>query len=281
LNTAARDRSGLPGPERARAPLAEPQPRRALLACAAFSLCLALPASRAGAQSEFTPAAAPPQQPSAAPAASEVQLSNERTLTTWAHPLVAGPIYARPDRRSRRVDRVHMQTEDGFSEVYLLLVSRTDAHGGTWVELRIPGRPNGRTGWVPREVLAGFHPTSWLLVINRRERRVTAFVDGRMRFAAPVGVGKRSTPTPPGHFWIRERFKLTDRRSPYWPYALGTSDYSTLTEWPGGGVVGIHGPFGQPQLIPGDPSHGCVRMRAADIAWLAPRITLGTPVDII
>jgi len=31
-----------------------------------------------------------------------------------------------------------------------------------------------------------------------------------------------------------ERFRITDRRNPYWPYALGTSDYSTLTDWPGG-----------------------------------------------
>jgi lipoprotein-anchoring transpeptidase ErfK/SrfK len=80
---------------------------------------------------------------------------------------------------------------------------------------------------------------------------------------------------------IRERFRITDRSNPYYPYALGTSDYSTLSEWPGGGVIGIHGDFGQPQPIPGDPSHGCVRMQSPDIAWLGPRVTIGTPVDVI
>jgi lipoprotein-anchoring transpeptidase ErfK/SrfK len=150
-----------------------------------------------------------------------------------------------------------------------------------WIQLRIPGRPNGRTGWVSRDALGAFHETRWLLVIDRRARRLTAFVDGRPRFTAPVGVGKPSTPTPPGHFWIRERFRITDPSNPYWPYALGTSDYSTLSEWPGGGVVGIHGDFGEPRLIPGDPSHGCVRMRGPDIAWLAPRLSLGTPVQIV
>jgi lipoprotein-anchoring transpeptidase ErfK/SrfK len=45
--------------------------------------------------------------------------------------------------------------------------------------------------------------------------------------------------------------------------------------------VGIHGDFGEPQLIPGDPSHGCVRMRGSDIAWLAPRLSLGAPVQIV
>jgi hypothetical protein len=190
------------------------------------------------------------------------------------------PIYAHPDARSRRVDHVHLETEDGFPEVYLLLARRIDAQGREWIRLRIPRRPNGRTGWVMREVLEEFHHTRWRVVVSLRRRELTAYNDGRVRFRAPVGVGKPSTPTPPGRFWIRERFRLTNRSSPYWPYAIGTSDYSTLTDWPGGGVVGIHGDFGEPQEIPGDPSHGCVRMRDGDLAWLAPRLPLGTPVRI-
>jgi hypothetical protein len=210
-----------------------------------------------------------------------VRLSNERTQTTWAYAAELLPIYAHPDLRARRISHLHYQTEDGFPEIYLLLRSHTDAQGSRWIKLRIPGRPNGRTGWVSRNALGTFHETHWLVVIDRRTQRLSAFVSGHLRFSAPVGVGKPSTPTPPGHFWIRERFRIADPRNPYWPYALGTSDYSTLSEWPGGGVVGIHGDFGEPQLIPGDPSHGCVRMRAADIAWLAPRVPLGSPVDIV
>ena len=217
-----------------------------------------------------------------APAAPVIRrLSNERTLTTWAHPLEPGAIYAKPEPHARLLGSVHMETEDGFPEVYLLLRSYTDAYGRKWVQLRIPGRPNGRVGWAPRELLGGFHRTRWLIVVDLSRRRLTASFDGELRMSAPVGVGKQSTPTPAGHFWIRERFRLTNRSNPYWPYALGTSDYSTLSEWPGGGVVGIHGDFGEPQTIPGDPSHGCVRMHDSDIAWLAPRVTLGTPVDIV
>jgi lipoprotein-anchoring transpeptidase ErfK/SrfK len=63
--------------------------------------------------------------------------------------------------------------------------------------------------------------------------------------------------------------------------ALRTADYSTLTDWPGGGVVGIHGDFGEPQLIPGAPSHGCIRMHASDISWLATHVSVGTPVDVL
>jgi hypothetical protein len=210
-----------------------------------------------------------------------LQLSNERTLTTWAHPLAPGGIYARPEPDAPLVGGVHMETEDGFPEVYLLLGSYTDAHGREWVELRIPGRPNGRVGWAPGELLGEFHRTRWLIVVNLRQRRLTAYLDGQVRMVAPVGVGKPSTPTPTGHFWIRERFHVRDRSNPYWPYALGTSDYSTLSEWPGGGVIGIHGPYGEPRKIPGDPSHGCIRMLDPGISWLAQRVTLGTPVDIV
>jgi hypothetical protein len=210
----------------------------------------------------------------------DLSLSNEWNASTWAYAAAPAPIYARPDRRARRVDHVHLETEDGFPEVYLLLSLHTDAHGQAWVKLRIPGRPNGRTGWVLRPALGAFRETRWLLVIDLRRRALTAYFDGRVRFRAPVGIGKPSSPTPPGRFWVRERFPIADRSSAYWPYAIGTSDYSTLTDWPGGGIVGIHGDFGEPLSIPGDPSHGCVRMRDSDIAWLAPRITLGTPLRI-
>jgi hypothetical protein len=222
------------------------------------------------------PAAEPPTEPAAA-----VTLSNERTKTTWVHPLGEASIRAHPAVGSRTIAHTHLATEDGFPEVYLLLSTVTEASGRVWVRVRIPGRPNGRTGWVLREALGEFHVTRWLLQISLGARRIKAYHDGHLRFTFPVGVGKPGTPTPKGRFWIREIFKVPNRGNAYWPYALGTSAYSTLTDWPGGGVVGIHGDFGQPQLIPGAPSHGCVRMHAGDLVRLAPRLQLGTPVHII
>jgi hypothetical protein len=233
------------------------------------------PAQRAGA------APLPGAGTEGSPPATANVLSNEKTSTTWAHPVIKASIRDRPSPRGRTVSRTHLLTEDGVPEVYLLLSSFTDAAGHLWVRMRIPGRPNGRTGWIPREALGEFHVTHWLLEVRLRRRRLKAYYNGRLRFTAPVGVGKPSSPTPPGHFWIRERFRLASRSDPFWPYALGTSDYSTLTDWPGGGVVGIHGDFGQPSLIPGNPSHGCIRMRDRDIAWLAPRVQIGTPVDVV
>lgn len=252
------------------------------LGAVANGAAAATPASGPSAPTPATSApASPPPESFPATTPQVKQLSDEVTLTTWAHPEVRGWIYARPDARSRRIAPIHLLTSDGFAEVYVLLDSYGGAEGEEWVKVRIPGRPNGRTGWMLRELLGGFHRTRWRIVVSLSRRRMRVYYAGRLQRVFPVGVGKPSTPTPAGHFWIDERFKVSDPGSPYWPYALGTSDYSTLSNWPGEGVVGIHGPYGEPQKIPGDPSHGCIRMLAEDISWLATRVTLGTPVDIV
>jgi lipoprotein-anchoring transpeptidase ErfK/SrfK len=65
----------------------------------------------------------------------------------------------------------------------------------------------------------------------------------------------------------------------YGPIAFGTSAYSRLSDWPGGGVIGIHG-TDQPGLIPGRVSHGCVRVPNRAIRRLARLVGVGTPVLI-
>jgi lipoprotein-anchoring transpeptidase ErfK/SrfK len=210
-----------------------------------------------------------------------VVLSNEDTFTRWAYTNQIVWIHKQPSASSKRIVRTNWYTPDGFPELYLLLKQGYDAQGRAWVELRIPGRPNGRVGWVPRRALGKFHLTHELIVVNREKTRLYLYRYGHRIWSAPVGVGKPSTPTPTGHFWIRERFKITNPSSGYYPFAFGTTDYSTLSNWPGGGVVGIHGPYYDPQGIPGHISHGCIRLEVAADAWLAHHITLGVPVHVI
>jgi hypothetical protein len=216
-----------------------------------------------------------------APAPRDQRLSDERTYARWAYTAAPAYVYGAPRPRARRVGRLRWYTEDGFPEVYLLLRSHTDPAGREWVRLRVPGRPNGRTGWVRREALDDFHLTRYLIVVDRHRLRMTVYQGGRRRWSAPVGVGKAGTPTPAGRFWIRERFKILNPGSGYWPYAFGTAAYSSLTEWPGGGVVGIHGPFFEPGAIPGRPSHGCIRLHTWDDAWLARHVGVGTPLRVV
>lgn len=208
------------------------------------------------------------------------RLSDEATLSRYAYARLGTPIHARPSTLGHRVGRLRFQTEDGFAEPYLLLQTAVDRKGRTWVRLRVPGRPNGRTGWVVRNSLARFHVTRMHLRINRTTLRAVLYRDGKPIWRARVGVGTPSTPTPSGRYIIRERFRLSAPGGIYGPFAFGTSAYSVLSDWPRGGVVGIHG-TNAPGLIPGRPSHGCVRVRNADIKRLARLMKVGTTVRII
>lgn len=204
-------------------------------------------------------------------------ISNEVSTTYWAYSVKALPVRRAPLASAKVIDSVHLWTEDGFPEVYLVLAQKV-YRNRTWFEIRLPGRPNGRTGWVPEGALGALEVTHKHVVVDERRLRLTLYLRGRAIFAAPIGIGTPSTPTPTGHFWIREKFPVASDPF-YGPYAFGTADYSTLSEWPHGGVVGIHG-TNEPDLIPGRPSHGCIRMRNQDISRLWPLLPVGTPVTV-
>jgi hypothetical protein len=223
-------------------------------------------------------AAARAEQPSANPAGMKA-LSDERTLTRWTYPGNHGKVRSRPTTHARTIARLHWETEDRLPEIYLVLASWRDAHGTTWIKIRVPKRPNGATGWVPRGSLRQFTTVREFLDIDRRHLRATLYRSGQQIMSARIGIGTAANPTPVGHFYIREKFRVTT--SPvYGPYAIGTSAYAPhLTDWPGGGVVGMHG-TNQPGLIPGRPSHGCIRLRNASITRLYRLAPRGTPIHI-
>lgn len=215
---------------------------------------------------------------SAAPAGS-IRLSDERTVTRWAHPAVDSPISRYPRRNSSLVGRLRYVTEDGFDEVYPMLRRWTDSKDRTWVQVRIPARRGPSTGWVEESALEEEQVVTTYLTINRKSLKATLFRSGRRIWSSPIGVGAPETPTPGGRFWIRELLQSANPDGFYGPWAFGTSAYSRLSDWPRGGVVGIHG-TNQPELIPGRPSHGCVRVPNHAIAQLARLMPIGTPIRI-
>jgi lipoprotein-anchoring transpeptidase ErfK/SrfK len=213
------------------------------------------------------------------PKAFVTKLSNRTTFTRWAYTNLTSKAKSKPGGKGRTVGKLHFNTEDGRPEVYLALQLFTDAKGNEWVQTQLPGRPNGHTGWVPREALGEFHLIHTQLIVDRRTLRATLYKSGKKIFQAPVGVGKSSTPTPGGISWIREVLHGFGN-AVYGPIAFGTGTYSTkLTDWPGGGVVGIHG-TNEPNLVPGRPSHGCIRMKNANILRLNRLMKPGTPLLI-
>jgi len=208
-----------------------------------------------------------------------VRLSNEWTFTRWAHPVRRDPIRWLPRPQARQIVRTHYLTEDGFPEVYPVLRSWRDSKRHIWLKVRIPMRPNGRTGWVRRSALGPYFRVRTALVVSSRKLRATLYRRGHRIWKAPVGIGKPSTPTPAGRFWIRERFRTPGPGGLYGPVAFGSSDYSVLSDWPGGGIIGIHG-TSEPSLIPGRPSHGCIRVRNKAVRRLWRLMPIGTPLLI-
>lgn len=226
------------------------------------------------------PRSDPPSRRTEPPAPRRRRLSDERTESRWAYVVQRVWARARPARGARRVRRLGLQTPDGTREVVLALEQWRVRGGRTWVRVRLPMRPNNTTGWVPREGLGRLQVVRTFLRVDRRRFRATLFRRGRPIWRARIGVGEPRWPTPRGHFYVRERLIPTDPDGLYGVFAFGLSAYSeTLTDWPRGGMIGIHG-TNQPELLPGRVSHGCVRLANARIARLRRLMSLGTPVEI-
>jgi lipoprotein-anchoring transpeptidase ErfK/SrfK len=94
-------------------------------------------------------------------------------------------------------------------------------------------------------------------------------------------VGKPSTPTPTGRFFVEEALTMAPGEVGG-PFALALSARSgVLKEFEGGpGQIAIHGV----EHLGGTPgraeSHGCIRLATPSIDWIAARIGAGTPVTI-
>jgi lipoprotein-anchoring transpeptidase ErfK/SrfK len=183
-------------------------------------------------------------------------------------------------RRAARVITTFTQFREHFQpRVVLALETRRDRDGNpAWYRVEIPGRPNGRSGWIPAAA-AELKPVNRWLVIYRGARKFELYVDGRLRRTGPIAVGARGMETPIGLFYVQTSFVPTQ-----YPilgaYAFETSGYSKLSDWPGGGVVGVHG-TDTPWLIGQAVSHGCVRLRNSDIVALRRYVRPGTPVKIV
>jgi lipoprotein-anchoring transpeptidase ErfK/SrfK len=182
-------------------------------------------------------------------------------------------------RRPQPAGEVPRRTPEGTTNIVLVLGNAKRVAGRLWVEVRFAGVPDDARGWVPRSALGGYAPVRTRLVVDR-ERLTATLTRGRRRvFRTRVAIGTAPTPTPAGHFYIRNQ--LSRYRSPFYgPLAFGTSARSPgLSDWPAGGFVGIHG-TNRPDLIPGRVSHGCIRMANADIVRLARLMPIGTLLTV-
>jgi lipoprotein-anchoring transpeptidase ErfK/SrfK len=189
-------------------------------------------------------------------------------------------VRAAPSPRARIVRRLS-QFRGGYRiRVVLALGARRSADGVTWYRLSLPGRPNGQRGWVGAEDVE-VHRVPNRITIFRGARRleVRRISDRRLLLRTQIAVGKPGAETPVGrNFYVQWRFVPTDAF--YGTFALETSAYAPVSDWPGGGIVGIHG-TNAPHLLGQAVSHGCVRLPNAQASRLRRLAPLGTPIDVV
>jgi lipoprotein-anchoring transpeptidase ErfK/SrfK len=186
-----------------------------------------------------------------------------------------------PSAHADRIEAVASRRPLTGAQTVLPVLGRASSRkGGSWLHVRLPGRPNSHRGWISTN-RTRLTSTSWRILVDLSARRLTVFRGERARRHFRAIVGKPSTPTPRGSFFIEEALAL----SPYesgGPFALATSARSNVfQEFEGGpGQIGIHGT----NNLSGEPgtavSHGCIRLGTRAITWLARRVGAGVPLTI-
>lgn len=186
-------------------------------------------------------------------------------------------VHRRPTLHSGKIKKLTYFRPDYRVQEILAVASVTAPNGTAWYRISLPMRPNGTYGWIPAGDVE-LKPTISQIVVNVGRRTIDVYKRGKHVVHAKVAVGAPGMETPLGHYYVAATF--VPYNDPFLGvYALETSAYSKLTEWPGGGVVGIHG-TNEPWLLGKAVSHGCIRVSARTARKLRRYVPLGTPIYI-
>ncbi|MFN2606991.1 MAG: L,D-transpeptidase [Acidimicrobiales bacterium] len=166
--------------------------------------------------------------------------------------------------------------ELGVPLVFLVTSQQPD-----WLEVMLPMRPNGATGWV-RASDVTLSTDDWRMQVELGAHRLTVWKGADVVRQETVAVGTTAAPTPTGDFYLTEVLDTGNPRGAYGPWAFGLSAFSDVyTSFAGGpGQVGLHG-TNQPGLLGTDASHGCIRVANDVITALATSVPPGTPISVV
>ncbi|MEA2440742.1 MAG: hypothetical protein QOH76_2166 [Thermoleophilaceae bacterium] len=186
-----------------------------------------------------------------------------------------------PRPRAARLASVRAWRPITGGQTVLPVVGRaTSKDGARWLRVMVPGRPNGMKGWIARRGTV-LTTTTWRIVVSTSSRRVLVSRRGRLVRKFRAIVGKASTPTPHGRFFVEESVRMP-AGSHGGPFALALSARSNVLQQFGGGPgqIALHGVANLGGRLGTAVSHGCVRLSNRSITWLAARVVPGTPVTI-
>lgn len=159
---------------------------------------------------------------------------------------------------------------------------------GRWLEVQVPVRPNGTTGWI-HDSAVEVATTTVSIQVSLAERRLRVVDRGALLLDVPVGIGRPSTPTPTGHFTVTDVVPSGNPSGGYGPVALALDGYSEALDRFGSDdgsgtdsgvpVLAIHG-TNRPASVGQARSNGCPRLANDEMLRLAALAPAGTPVQI-
>ena len=223
--------------------------------------------------------------PTAAPAAPPVQAGP----TTTAVP--APPLYTVATAKGASVGIYDSPVEpepsrslaspvaDGSTLVFLATGGGAEARPG-WLQVLLPARPNGSTGWIrTAEVTTVTH--DYRIEVEVGAHHLTVWKGNDVFLEDTVAVGAPATPTALGTFYTTGLFETGATQPVYGPYAYPLSGYSEVlfSFGSGDGQMGLHG-TNDPSSLGRSVSNGCIRMSNAAITKLAQALPVGVPVDV-
>jgi len=212
-----------------------------------------------------------------APAVAEAASTPDRFEGVTVKRYLMGRV--KPSIRARGA--AHLWTNTGFSNrraVYPVLRHQVLEDGTEWLQVAALRNRTQVKVWIPQWATH----TVWIayrIQVDISSRLATLYKDGKVFRKFRVVVGAPSTPTPTGHWYVVDRMRLRESWA-YGKWALATSAFSrVLKRFDGGqGQVALHARGSLSAPVGTAASHGCVRFRDGDIAWLAAHVPNGTGV---
>ncbi|WP_410595387.1 L,D-transpeptidase family protein [Amycolatopsis sp. lyj-23] len=209
------------------------------------------------------------------PAAPQDATVDEAPDGQVVHPTEPVPVFGQPGGEAIAV----LPTTQLGSDTWVPVIAEEPG----WVQVLLPSRPNGSTGWLStQDNTLDSRSTTDRIVIDRAAFRLTLYRDHQQIGIWSVGVGTAATPTPTGRTFVLA--SMTDSKQKFSPviFPLGIHSTTFTTYGGGPGTTGIHGwpttdVFGRPS------SDGCIRVPADALATFTNPIhpmPIGTPVLI-
>jgi hypothetical protein len=163
------------------------------------------------------------------------------------------------EKPSRGNVAAYRAVNDWGQPLWLPVIAERDVRDDLWLHVLLPDRPNGSTGWL-RAARVDTSIVRDRIIVRLRKHTLTRYHEGRPIARYRVAIGRPSTPTTPGRFFVWARVGYADVQGPYGNFAVGLSGFSkVITDWPGGGRMAIHG-TSDPNTAGEDVSNGCIRV---------------------